>query len=422
LILHLNNKSTLPKKEIYDSSIISIIAATKDDQGSGYLNLYRLEELIPKAISYEVLLIHYNTSEFRSSTLDDERENHYTQNKGADNMLCDKISDKTFHLRNEVNFTQAVLEGLKSATGKYILVVDADFHYPEDLVCKLVEGIIEYSEILLIASRYTDSELIHKLSLMRTMVSKSARLIVKYGLKVKDVHDPLSRCFAISRDLLENIHIDGKSEELLLELLVKINRISGSNKVTIKEIPFGQKSNEISRKLDFNRVMGYPNAVWELYRYGTKSKTVRNNLSYVEQKRPKSVLFLSKAGRFLTVGASGLFVNYAVSLLVTNLIPNIWYIHATLFGILTSISTNFLLNKVWTFEDWNFSTRHAIRQYILFLVFCSFGAAIQLGLVSLFVDFYHVQYAISLVMAVAVASIGNFLLNKKITFGEKIWE
>jgi len=118
----------------------------------------------------------------------------------------------------------------------------------------------------------------------------------------------------------------------------------------------------------------------------------------------------------------GLLVNYAVSLLMTNLIPNMWYIHATLIGILSSISTNFLLNKIWTFEDRDFSTRHIIKQYFLFLAFCSFGAVIQLTLISIFVDYYHIQYAVSLIMAVAVASIGNFLLNKKITFGERIWE
>ncbi|MDE2590041.1 MAG: GtrA family protein, partial [Patescibacteria group bacterium] len=33
----------------------------------------------------------------------------------------------------------------------------------------------------------------------------------------------------------------------------------------------------------------------------------------------------------------------------------------------------------------------------------------------------HVNYALSLFMAVAIASIGNFILNKRWTFREKIW-
>jgi len=39
-----------------------------------------------------------------------------------------------------------------------------------------------------------------------------------------------------------------------------------------------------------------------------------------------------------------------------------------------------------------------------------------------FVEYSDISYAISLIMAVSIASLSNFLLNKRITFGEKIWE
>ena len=168
--------------------------------------------------------------------------------------------------------------------------------------------------------------------------------------------------------------------------------------------------------------MSYSKAIWHLYLYGRKSDRLQSDNDRRVLKSHKSVLFLSKAGRFFTVGASGLVVNYLVSLLLSNIVPNIWYIHATFVGIIVSISTNFVLNKVWTFEDWDFSIKHFLRQYCLFLLLCSFGAALQLFLVSVFVDYYHIQYSVSLITAVCIASIGNFLLNKKITFGEKIWE
>ena len=167
--------------------------------------------------------------------------------------------------------------------------------------------------------------------------------------------------------------------------------------------------------------MSYSKAIWHLYLYGRKSDRLQSDNDRRVLKSHKSVLFLSKAGRFFTVGASGLVVNYLVSLLLSNLIQNIWYIHATSVGIIVSISSNFVLNKVWTFEDWDFSIKHFLRQYGLFLLLCSFGAALQLILVSVFVSYYHIQYPISLITAVSIASIGNFLLNKKITFGEKIW-
>ena len=93
-----------------------------------------------------------------------------------------------------------------------------------------------------------------------------------------------------------------------------------------------------------------------------------------------------------------------------------------MFGIIVSITSNFILNKVWTFEDKDFTFKHVIKQYFSFLAFCAFGVVIPLSLTYLFFEGWHIQYAISLMLAVSVASISNFLLNKKLTFREKIWE
>ena len=93
---------------------------------------------------------------------------------------------------------------------------------------------------------------------------------------------------------------------------------------------------------------------------------------------------------------------------------------ATLIGILVSIVTNFFLNKVWTFQDLNFSLTNTSKQFLLFLIISSFGAAIQLAFVYVLVE-NGVQYAMSLLCAVAIASASNFLLNKKLTFKDKLW-
>ena len=155
-----------------------------------------------------------------------------------------------------------------------------------------------------------------------------------------------------------------------------------------------------------------------MYRYGrNSSKAIQN-----KQERRGLILFLSKAARFFTVGASGLLINYIISSLLTGgTVSNLWYIHGTLVGILVSITTNFLLNKLWTFEDKNFSLYHTLKQYGLFVAFSSLGASIQLLLVYLLVE-SGLSYSPSLIIAVATAAISNFILNKKWTFHEKIWK
>ncbi len=93
---------------------------------------------------------------------------------------------------------------------------------------------------------------------------------------------------------------------------------------------------------------------------------------------------------------------------------------ASIIGIILSISSNFILNKIWTFEDRNFSLRNALKQYVLFLGMSAVGAVVQLIFLYWFVR-SGFQYTPSLVLAVSIASVSNFLLNKKWTFREGIW-
>jgi dolichol-phosphate mannosyltransferase len=165
--------------------------------------------------------------------------------------------------------------------------------------------------------------------------------------------------------------------------------------------------------------MDYVKAVYHLYRYGQNTSKM-SRLPKREEKR-KSVRFFSKAGRFYTVGASGLLLNYFVSILLTNNnIMNLGYLQATIGGIIVSNISNFFLNKAWTFEDRDFTLKKTLRQYGLFAGITSGGAIIQLGSLYVFLG-SGLQYEMSLILAVALASVSNFLFNKRWTFGEKIW-
>jgi dolichol-phosphate mannosyltransferase len=114
-------------------------------------------------------------------------------------------------------------------------------------------------------------------------------------------------------------------------------------------------------------------------------------------------------------------VNFLVSYLLSDgTMGSLWYIQATAIGIAISITSNFLLNKIWTFEDKDFSAVHILKQYGLFLLFSSLGISIQLTLVYVLVE-SGMSNNLSLISAVAAASISNFVLNKKWTFGEKVW-
>lgn len=372
-------------------------------------------------ISYEIIVVHHTLQNGeKSHMIGDEGPEVANKNKTKISQTRIKKSDEPIHAYVQGRFGTAVLKGIEMSSGQSILVIDADFPYPEEVVCDVAKEITASPNSIIITSRYASPSSINRLPFVRSAISRGARIIVKHTLNVKDVKDPLSSCFAFSREHINGIHLQGMGDEILLEILVKVNSKRENKTVTVKEIPFRQKDLSTAKKLNFTRILSYSKAVLHLYCYGGQSMKIQSADEMEMRKRHKSVLFLSKAGRYFTVGASGFVVNYAVSFLLANIISNIWYIQATLFGIIISITTNFLLNKVWTFEDRDFSPRHFFRQYLFFLVLSGLGATIQVSLVFVFVEYSHIQYGVSLILAVSIPSIGNFLLNKKITFGEKI--
>jgi dolichol-phosphate mannosyltransferase len=392
------------------SKKISVVLLTQNPLKPMFQAPHKVMSSIPRELSKGIIVVHYNSRK-RTGDFDQALESVAGSGQHPD--------EKILHVRVEGEFASGVMKGIELSIGKYILVMDADLPYSIDIIPELVSALVANPEFIIVASRFVKDAHVRRVPFLQRVISKAARLIAKYGLKIKNVKDPLSGCFALSRDVVKDIRFEGKGKEALLEILVKAGNNNQSN-VPVKEIPIKQHDTLIIRKLEFNRILNYLKDVWELYRYGKKSELKSNRDNSTKTRR--SVLFLSKAGRFFTVGASGLVVNYAASFLLSSLVPNIWYIHATLFGILLSITSNFLLNKIWTFEDRNFSPSYFFRQYVLFLGLCALGAVIQLSLVYIFVEYSHIAYAISLILAVCIASLSNFLLNKKITFGEKIWE
>jgi dolichol-phosphate mannosyltransferase len=397
-------------KEIKGSNLVSIILLTQNAQIPTYHLPNQVMLLIPKGTPREVILVHYN---IRGNSA-------YTDKKARSTYDYENIGGKVRHLSVQGDFASAVMRGIELSIGKYILVMDADHPYSKETTPELLEELIANPNFIIVVSRFVEGAGNQRMSFVQNTMSRVGKMIARYALKVKNVQDPMSSCFAFSRNIIRDISFEGKGKEALLEILVKVK--NKNSNVAVKEIPIKEQGIPNIKKINFNRVLNYSTAVWHLYRHGRKSNQMQNDNDVVEQKSHKSVLFLSKAGRFFTVGASGLLINFIVSYLLANVVSNVWYLQATLVGIMVSITTNFVLNKVWTFEDRDFSIRHFFRQYVSFLVLCSIGAVIQLSLVFVFVQYSHMQYGISLIMAVCVASLGNFLLNKKYTFGEKIWE
>jgi len=309
------------------------------------------------------------------------------------------------HRKAKNGLSSAIIDGLKKSSGDMVVVMDSDLSHPPQIIPKMLETLKQTQCDIVVASRYVTGGAINGWTLKRKLMSKVATKIAKKGLGITS-SDPMSGFFAFRRKITDGLKFDAIGYKILLELLVK------TKGVKVEEVPYTFTNRKFgSSKLDTSTIIDYCKSVWKLYKYGRK---VRKDESRT------SVRFLSKAARFFTVGASGLGVNYLASMLFA-MSANIWYLHATVMGIMFSITSNFFLNKYWTFEDRNFSTKRTLVQYGKFAGFSSIGAIVQLGMVYYLVDGWNISYPISLTLAVGIAAFSNFILNKKWTFKEKVW-
>ena len=375
---------------------ISIIIPTYNESQNILQILKSIKDNLPKNFVTQTIVVDDNSPDGTGKLVEDYLKN------------IKKMADYTIeiiHRKAKDGLSSAILKGIQHAKGDTIVVMDCDFSHPPHIIPKLIESIKKYQYDIVVASRYIKGGKIQGWSLKRKTMSKFATLIAKKGLGI-NTHDPMSGFFAFKRNIIKGLNIDAIGYKFLLEILVKTKDVS------IKEIPYTFQNRELgSSKLSIRTIFDYYRSVWKLYRYGKPLE---------KQEKRSSVKFLYKAGRFYTVGASGFIVNYMISLLLTGGVSDLWYLHANVIGIIASITTNFVLNKTWTFGDRDFRLKKTISQYGKFAMFSSLGALVQLGMVYFLVDSNEISYPLALILAVMTAAFGNFILNKKFTFKEKL--
>ncbi|MHA7646377.1 glycosyltransferase [Nitrosopumilus sp. S4] len=376
---------------------ISIILPTYNESQNILGMLKLIHENIPKGVNTETIVVDDNSPDGTGKLVED-----YISN-------IKKIAGSTIdivHRKAKKGLSSAILNGIQTAKGDTIVVMDSDFSHPPQIIPKMIEMFKQYQCDLVVASRYISGGNIQGWTTKRKIMSKIATMIAKKGLGVK-TKDPMSGFFAFKKNIIKELSFDALGYKFLLELLVKTKGIN------IKEIPYTFENRKFgSSKLDSKTIVDYFKSIWKLYTNKQVGKSTEKRTS---------VRFLSKAARFFTVGASGLLVNYVVSTLFTHGLTEMWYLHANIFGIIVSMSTNFILNKIWTFEDRDFSSKKTLYQYGKFSLFSSLGALVQLGMIYLLVDSYDVTYPLALITAIGTAAFSNFILNKKLTFKEKLW-
>jgi len=278
--------------------------------------------------------------------------------------------------------SSAFIDGLKYSGGKYVVLMDADLQHPPELLKKMYEKALEGYD-LVIASRYIKGGKIENWNIIRELISKTSKIIAYILLpETLKVRDPLSGYFLIKKDLLDNFNVSNPfSYKVLLDILVKVNY----NKLI--EIPYTFKEREHGKsKLGKKVIFSYLKQVFLLFD-------------------------VSQFIKFYLVGLSGIVINLLALYLFIAYLP--FYISSFL-AILISIIWNFILNDLFVFK---IKKRKLLERFLLF-----FGGR---GLLSkpvqylsalLFYYVFGINYLISQLIGIVIASIINWVFTKGIVY------
>ena len=125
--------------------------------------------------------------------------------------------------------------------------------------------------------------------------------------------------------------------------------------------------------------------------------------------------FFKEFFKYSIVGTIGLFINLCILYFFTELL-GIFYMISAVFSFIVTVTSNFILNKIWTFKE---NLRLKIgKKYLKFFAVALCALTINLFFLHVFTEIFKIYYMISQVMAIGGAFIINFLGNKFWTFKE----
>lgn len=118
--------------------------------------------------------------------------------------------------------------------------------------------------------------------------------------------------------------------------------------------------------------------------------------------------------KFYIVGAAGTIVNLGMTYLLTHYF-SIWYLMSNIIGIFLATTMNFFINRSWTFRSIK-KHRKMMTQYFYYWGSNLVAISVQLCLGYFLTEYAHIWYIASILIAIIMGSIANFLINKSWTF------
>ena len=292
--------------------------------------------------------------------------------------LCTRTTDR--------GLSQAVLDGLRRATGDVVVCMDADLSHPPEVLLAMLAKLDEGADFVL-GSRYVaGGTTSHDWGFLRWLNSRVATALAR---PLTSARDPMSGFFAVRRaTFLGGQAFNPVGYKIGLEVMVKCRC------ERVVEIPIH----------------------FEDRTHGESKLTLRQQLLYLKHLRRLYIFkfgLWSQLAQFLVVGGLGTLVN----LLVLTLLLGVGSSKqaAVAGGIGLSIVFNFILNRRFSFAG----ARQAPwpRQFARFLAASSAGAVINyLVATALIARFAQLPPQLAAFAGIVVGTGFNFVASRYLVF------
>ncbi|MGN0034087.1 MAG: GtrA family protein [Candidatus Limimorpha sp.] len=122
--------------------------------------------------------------------------------------------------------------------------------------------------------------------------------------------------------------------------------------------------------------------------------------------------FIYKFLKFCVVGFSGVFIDFGITFLCKEKIKLNKYL-SNAAGFVTAATSNYILNRLWTFQS---SNEQVATEYGTFMLVSVIGLGINSLVLYLLNEKLRWNFYISKVFAIGVTTIWNFFANMMFTF------
>lgn len=307
---------------------------------------------------------------------------------------------------HEKGLATAVIEGMRRARGRYVVVMDSDFQHPTERIPALLQAAQEQGADLVVGSRYVEGGGNVGFTTTRHIISWGAKTIARLGLPITRhfrIRDPMSGFFLVEREKVPIDRLRPRGYKILLEVLAR----ASLHKVV---------------------EVGY---VFQLRRAGASKLRLKTQRDYFLH-----VLGLALQDRenrrlatFALVGLSGIVVHLLV---LTGLVDGLdwaqrWFLRGYDIGILlaavvareVAILWNFAWNDRITFHD---KRAHAHARF--FLRMLRFHLVSVWAFLAYLVVYYPLvllgtDYRISAVVAILASFLLNYAGNVRWTYAKR---